>query len=119
MINQKQIYITIEWQEQGPMETSGHRLWREDRKVYTHLNYPDRLECHNPDCEDGGFEIGDRVAALLDSNKLSEQNSLICINAMPKEGRKRCMHTIIYSISCVLPFQRERPRSLTPNKSSG
>jgi hypothetical protein len=50
---------------------------------------------------------------------LSEQNSLICINAMPKEGRKRCMHTIIYSISCVLPFQRERPHSLTSNKSSG
>lgn len=118
MINQKHVYVTLSWQEQGPMETSGHRLWREDRKVFTATNYPDRLACHNPHCEDGGFDIGDRIAALLNSGKSSEQNSLICRNAIHHDRSKRCLHTIIYSISCVLPYQRETPRAMTqPRKT--
>ncbi len=113
MTSKNQIYITIDWQEQGPMKTNGHRLWREDRKVYTYATYPQKLACHNPSCKDGGFEIGDRVATLLESGQLSEQNSLICTNAIPQKGHERCMHTIIYSITCVLPFQRENPRGKT------
>jgi hypothetical protein len=93
MINQKQIYITIEWQEQGPMENSGHRLWREDRKVYTHLNYPDRLECHNPDCEDGGFEIGDvstpcpKKAASAVCTRSSTRSVVFCLSNASGPGR--------------------------------
>ncbi len=107
MINQKHVYIILDWQEQGPMENTGRRLWRKERKVCTPDNYPKKIPCHNPDCEEGGFEIGDRVAALITSGKSSEQNSLICSNAIHEDRSKRCLHTIIYSITCVLPYQRE------------
>ncbi len=113
MTSKNQVYITIDWQEQGPMETTGHRLWREGRKVCNSINYPQKLACHNPNCKNGGFKIGARVATLLESGQLNEQNSLICTNALPQEGHERCMHTIIYSITCVLPFQREGSRRKT------
>ncbi len=107
MVNQKHIYITLTWQEQGPMEHNGRRHWQEDRKVFTSANYPKKLPCHNPDCKEGGFEIEDRITDLLDSGQNSEQNSLICSNAIHEKRDQRCLHTIIYSITCVRPFQRD------------
>jgi hypothetical protein len=107
MAIQKSVYITLDWQEQGPLETSGHRLWRKGRKVCTPIDYPTLLPCSNPECEDGGFGIGDRIAALLDSGKDSDQNSLICRNAINENRSKRCLHTIIYSIACIRPYQRQ------------
>lgn len=118
MASQKHVYITLEWQEQGPMEMTGQRLWREDRKVFTHANYPQTLPCHNPNCEEGGFEIGDRIAALLDSGKMSEQNSLICRNAIHTDRNRRCQHTILYSITCILPYQREPSQPLASSRAS-
>jgi hypothetical protein len=107
MTMQKPVYITLDWQEQGPLETSGRRLWRKGRKVCTPTDYPQLLPCNNPECENGGFDIGDRIAALLASGKDSEQNSLICRNAISEDRSKRCLHTIIYSIACIRPYQRQ------------
>lgn len=109
MTNQ-QLFITIDWQEQGPMQDDLQRLWKKGRKICTPDNYPQRLDCHNPECEGGGFEIGARISALLASGEDSEQNSLICSNAIHKDRNKRCLHTIFYSISCVQPFQRGAKR---------
>jgi hypothetical protein len=107
MASHRPVYITIEWQEQGPLETPGSRLWREDRLVCT------------PYCHGGGFEIGDRVAALLASDRNTEQNSLVCRNAIDLDRSKRCLHTIIYSITRVSPYQRQKPEQVvSDNKSS-
>lgn len=106
----QQFFITIDWQEQGPMRDDLQRLWKKGRKICAPNDYPQKLECHNPDCDDGGFEIGDRISALLSSNVDSEQNSLICTNAIHRDRNKRCLHTIFYSISCVHPFQRGQRR---------
>ena len=108
MTSLKPIYITLEWQEQGPLEAAGRRLWREERMVCTPYDYPGHLPCSNPECKGGGFEIGDRIAALLTSGKNNEQNSLVCRNAIDKDRAKRCLHTIIYSITCVRPYQRNK-----------
>ncbi|MFN8454770.1 MAG: hypothetical protein U0401_08900 [Anaerolineae bacterium] len=106
----QQVYLTIEWQEHGPLDASGRRLWRRERKVYTIENYPQRLPCHNPDCEDGGFEIGEKIAELLASGENETQNSLICLKAIHQAGQKRCLHVITYAIACVRPFQRRWPQ---------
>ena len=118
MMSQRPVYITLEWQEQGPLDTPGSRLWRDDRMVCTPYDYPDQLSCSNPDCEDGGFEIGERIADLLDSNKNSEQNSLVCRNAIDSDRNKRCLHTIIYSITCVRPYQRQTPEVMASDSST-
>jgi hypothetical protein len=115
--SQRPVYITLEWQEQGPLETTGRRLWREERMVCTPYDYPKELPCSNPECQGGGFEIGDRIAALLASGKNSEQNSLVCRNAIYKDRTKRCLHTIIYTITCVRPYQRQKPQSITSDNS--
>lgn len=112
METKKPVYITLDWQEQGPLETSGQRLWKKGRQVCTPDDYPQRLPCNNPDCENGGFEIGSRIAALLASGKDSEQNSLICRNAIHEDRSRRCLHTIIYSIACIRPYQREPIESI-------
>jgi hypothetical protein len=106
MTNQGLVYITLEWQEQGPLDDKGHRLLQEGRGVYSPFEYPERLSCSNPNCDGGGFEIGERISALLASGEESEQNSLVCRNAVHKERDKRCLHTIVYSIACVRPYQR-------------
>jgi hypothetical protein len=101
MANPKQVYITIDWQELGPVDRSGRRLWRRERKVYTCEDYPEILPCNNSNCEAGGFNIGDRIAALLASGESYEQNSLVCCNAVHKDPDKRCLHVIAYSIACI------------------
>lgn len=106
--NQDQMYIVLDWQEQGPMEPNGQRLWQQERRICTPDDYPEKLPCHNPRCEGGGFEIGNRIAAFINSDKESEQNSLICNNAIHHGQKERCLHTILYSITRVLPYQRER-----------
>jgi hypothetical protein len=112
MANPKQVYITIEWQEQGPLETTGRQLWRKERKVCSLEDYPKKLPCNNPECEEGGFDIGDKIAALLASGENNEQNSLICCNAINKDRSKRCLHNITYSIACVRPYQRQKPQPI-------
>jgi hypothetical protein len=106
-MDQMAVYITFDWQEQGPLDAvTGQRLWWRERKVCTPTKYPKRLICRNPECEGGDFEIGDRIAALLVSGMDSEQNSLICTNALHADRTKRCLHTILYSINCVYPYRR-------------
>jgi len=110
MLNPKQrVYITIEWQEYGPLDSPGRRLWWRERRICTIENYPQYLPCHNPDCEEGGFEIGEKINELLASTNNEAQNSLICFKAMRKERQKRCSHVITYSIVCILPYQHQRP----------
>ncbi len=116
MTTPKPVYITLDWQEQGPLEASGRRLWRKGRKVCTPTDYPKLLPCNNPKCENGGFEIGDRIANLLASYQDSEQNSLICRNAIHEDRSKRCLHTIIYSIACIRPYERQSSESLSSSK---
>lgn len=118
MTAQGPIYVTVEWQEQGPLETPGSRLWREGRIVCTPYDYPEVLPCSNPECENGGFEIGDRIASLLESGKISDQNSLVCRNAIVSDRSKRCLHTIIYSITRVRPYQRKKPQKVTSSSTS-
>jgi len=118
MVAKGPVYITVEWQEQGPLETPGSRLWREGRVVCTPYDYPEILPCSNPDCEDGGFEIGDRVDELLASGKISDQNSLVCRNAIEIDRTKRCLHTIIYSITRVRPYQRNKSQPVTSRSPS-
>ena len=118
MTTHRPVYITVEWQEQGPLETTGRRLWREGRTVCTSYDYPQLLPCSNPTCEGGGFEIGERIAKLLASEETSEQNSLVCRNAIHTDRTRRCLHTIIYSITCVRPYQRHKPRTVPDSTSS-
>ncbi len=118
MTNSKQVYVTIEWQEQGPLEATGRRLWRKERKVCTIEDYPRVLPCNNPECEGGGFEIGDKIIALLASGENNEQNSLICRNAIHKDRSKRCLHIITYSIACIRPYQRQKPRRVVTTDSN-
>lgn len=118
MTNPKQVYITIEWQEQGPLEeATGRRLWRKERKVCALDDYPQLLSCNNPNCVDGGFDIGDKIATLLNSNENNEQNSLICRNAINKDRSKRCLHIITYSIACVRPYQRQKPQPVVSDSN--
>lgn len=106
----KDVYITLDWQEQGPMDTNGRRPQWKGREVSTR-NYPSKLSCHNPECKDGGFDIGDKIEALLASEEPFEQNSLVCNNAVNPDRTKRCTHTISYSISCIYPHGNEGPRT--------
>lgn len=117
MTSQRPVYLTLEWQEQGPLETPGSRLWREGRMVCTPYDYPELLPCSNPKCEGGGFEIGDRIASLLASGRSSEQNSLVCRNAIDNDRTKRCLHTIIYSITRVSPYQRQKPEKIVSDQA--
>ena len=117
MANPKQVYITIEWQEQGPLETTGRQMWRKERKVCSLDDYPQQLPCNNPECEDGGFDIGEKIAALLASGENNEQNSLICHNAIHKDRSKRCLHIITYSIACVRPYQRQKPQPVVSDSN--
>jgi hypothetical protein len=110
MANPEKVYITMEWHEQGPLDVTGRRLWRKERTVCTIEDYPRVLPCNNPDCEEGGFDIGDRIVALLNSGENNEQNSLICRNAIHYDPSKRCLHIIAYSIACIRPYQRQKPR---------
>jgi hypothetical protein len=57
------------------LDTSGRRLQKQGRQV-TAQEYPQELACHNPECQDGGFDIGERITALLASKEYYEQNSL-------------------------------------------
>jgi len=118
MTPQGPVYVTVEWQEQGPLETPGSRLWREGRAVCTPYDYPETIPCSNPECENGGFEIGERIATLLDSGQVSDQNSLVCRNAIDNDRTKRCLHTIIYTITRVRPYQRQKPQKVTSNTAS-
>ncbi|HMQ50616.1 MAG TPA: hypothetical protein PKE64_10570 [Anaerolineae bacterium] len=102
--------INVEWQERGPVEDNGQQLIHKGRQICTPDNYPKRLPCHNPKCQFGGFEIGDRIADLLASRKFSEENSLICINAINEDRDRRCLHTIIYTITSVSPYRRASDR---------
>lgn len=106
MTNQRLVYVTLVWQEQGPQETVGYRLWRKERRVYASDEYPGLLPCSNPHCKNGGFNIGEKIAVLLASDQNSEQNSLICRNAIHPDRTKRCLHVIAYTITCVRPYQR-------------
>jgi len=99
---QKDVYITLDWQEQGPMDDNGRRPQWTGREVSAR-NYPKSLACHNSECENGGFDIGSKIAALLTSGETFEQNSLVCRNAVNPNRNKRCTHTISYSISCIYP----------------
>ena len=99
---QKDVYITLDWQEHGPMDAYGHRPEWRGREV-SMRDFPAKLSCHNPRCEKGGFDIGDKIAALLTSRESFEQNSLVCSNAINPDRAKRCTHTISYSISCIYP----------------
>lgn len=98
----RDIYITLDWQEHGPMDANGRRPQWQGREVSAR-NYPTSLSCHNPKCENGGFDIGDKIAALLASGEAFEQNSLVCSNAVNPDHTKRCTHTISYSISRIYP----------------
>ncbi len=101
------MYIKLDWHEEGPLYIpGGERFLRHDRKVYTSTDYPRRLPCSNPHCQDGGFEIGERIAALLAAGKENEQKSLICRNVTQEDYTKRCWHTILYSIICINPYHR-------------
>ena len=109
MGNQNSVFVVVEWQEQGTMTINGDRLLKKGRRVCTPSDFPEKLPCHNPECEGGGFEIGSRISALLASGQYSEQNSLICTNAVPRNRTNRCLHTIFYSITLVLPYERSQP----------
>jgi hypothetical protein len=106
MANQGDTYIMLNWQEFGLRQVNGCRLLQKSRQVYAPRDYPDELPCNNPDCEGGGFKIGDRITRLLTSNLDSEQNSLICRNAIHQDKTKRCLHTILYSIAQVHPYPK-------------
>jgi hypothetical protein len=108
MANLEQVYITMEWQEQGPLDAAGRRLWRKERRVCTTEDYPWVLSCNNPNCEEGGFDIGDKIVALLVSGGNNEQNSLICRNAVHTDRNKRCLHIITYSIACIRLYQQQK-----------
>lgn len=119
MVDQQNVYIILEWQEQGTMDISGGRLLENGRKVFTPEDYPEKLPCHNPECKGGGFEIGSKISALLASGQNSEQNSLICTNAVPEGRTRRCLHTIFYSITCVLPYGREESSTAISDLNRG
>lgn len=108
MTSQRQVYVTIDWQERNILnDTNLRQVWQKERIVCLPDDYPELLPCSNPACRDGGFEIGDRIRALVASGKDSEQNSLICRNAIHKGPGRRCLHTIIYSITCIRPYSRK------------
>lgn len=107
----REVYITLDWREEGPLDAvTGHRFWQKDRKVFSTTKRLKRLPCHNPDCQNGGFEIGPRIAAFLATGADTEQNSLICVNALHADRAKRCLHTILYSINCIYPHRRYTAR---------
>lgn len=107
MTSYKHIYVTIDWQEQNVLDDTNRRqVWKKERIVCSADDYPKLLPCSNPACRDGGFDLGTRIKELLDSGKDNEQNSLICRNAIHPDREQRCLHTIIYSVACIRPFQR-------------
>lgn len=110
MTSKRTVFIVLTWQEEGRSKTTtGRVLYRKERTTYIPPDYPERLPCSNPNCQGGGFEIGDRISTLLTSGTDDEQNSLICRNAVHPNRAERCLHTIRYSITCIYPYQRQRP----------
>jgi hypothetical protein len=108
MTVQNYVYITIDWQEQHIVgNTNRRQVWDKERQVCIVDECVDILPCSNPNCVGGGFEIGGRIRRLLISGKENEQNSMICRNAVHADPTKECSHTIVYSIVCIRPFQRE------------
>ena len=103
-MNNEPIFLVVEWMEQGTMDVTGGRFTRQGRMVCTPSDYPEKLACHNPDCKGGGFVIGSRIANLLSSERDSDHNSLICTNAIHQDRTKRCLHTIMYSITRIRPY---------------
>jgi hypothetical protein len=99
-------FITLSWQELVPPKHHGYRLWGKERKIYSPIEYPEELPCNNPECQGGGFSIGDRIFDLLISDQDGEQNSLICRNAIHQDRTKRCLHTILYSIAHIRPYNK-------------
>jgi hypothetical protein len=113
MTGQNHVYITIDWQEQHIMgNTNRRRIWDKKRRVCLADECADVLPCSNPNCIGGGFEIGSKIKNLLVSGKENEKNSIICRNAINPDPTKGCSHTIIYSIACVRPYQREHSLSV-------
>jgi len=117
---EKNIYITIDWQEQNIIDDTNRRqVWNKEREVCFSTNYPKTLPCSNPSCKKaGGFEIGERIRNLLASGNDIEQNSLICRNAIHPDREKRCLHTIIYTIACIRPYQRERSQTVVSDQAA-
>lgn len=112
MTTQTTVYIVLDWQEEGPLDfATGQRIWLKGRRVCTPTNYAMRLPCSNPECVGGGFEVGDRIAAMLAQNLDKEQNSLICSNAIHEDRAKRCLHIIRYLITCIYPYRRVPTKS--------
>lgn len=110
MTSKTTVFIILVWHEEGRSSTGmGRVLYRKERKTHTSTDYPRRLPCSNPNCQGGGFDIGDRISTLLTSGLDDEQNSMICSNAINPNRAKRCLHTIRYTITCVYPYQRQRP----------
>jgi hypothetical protein len=106
IVRQRCAFIILSWHELVPLKDNGYRLWLTERKVYVPTEYPEELPCSNPECQGGGFDIGDRITNLLKSGQYSEQNSLICRNAIHQDRTKRCLHTILYSIAHIRPYYR-------------
>ena len=113
------IFLVVEWLEQGTMDIGGGRFTKKHREVFTPADYPKKLMCHNPNCKGGGFAIGVRIADLLSSGEYSDHNSLICSNAIHSDRTKRCLHTIIYSITRVLPYPQAEQMSVVVGRRSG
>lgn len=110
MTSKTTVFIILTWQEEGRFKTTtGTVLYRKERKTFIPPDYPQHLSCSNPNCQGGGFDIGDRISTLLTSGTDDELNSLICRNAVHPDRAKRCLHTIRYSITCIYPYQRQRP----------
>ncbi len=118
-MNDQSTFLVVEWLEQGTMDMTGHRYTRQGRQVCTPADYPKKLPCHNPDCKGGGFAIGSRIAAFLSAGEYSDHNSLICTNAIQKDRTKRCLHTIMYSITRVRPYAPDEPITAGVGHSSG
>ncbi len=110
MLNSKQqVYLTIDWQEHDPLDSTEQRLWQRARQLCTLENYPQRLPCHNPACEEGGFEIGPKISAVLAATGQNyAQSTLIGLKAEHRSGS--CLHTITYSITYVRPYQHRNPQ---------
>jgi hypothetical protein len=55
----------------------------------------------------------------LSAGEYSDHNSLICTNAIQKDRTKRCLHTIMYSITRVRPYAPDEPITAGVGHSSG
>jgi hypothetical protein len=118
-MNNQLTFLVVEWLEQGTMDIAGQRYTQQGRQICTPADYPRKLPCHNPDCKGGGFVIGNRIAAFLAAGEYSDHNSLICLNAIQKDRSRRCLHTIMYSITRVQPYAPAEPVKAEAGRSPG